>query len=273
MKKIIITVLTLFILSAFTVPKNKPEVVCLHQSTKFMVDGKTTDWKSDSLKFDNKTGFAYAFSNNNRMLFVQLKMLNVNVQRKALITGLTLWIDPRGKGKHVLGIEYPQGRIHQQNARTFERKPSGQQHRRTNHKMNQLQLHLFNERYQSEKPTLKGFVKAGIAHASVGDGGIKVLLQMDTLGHVVYEAQIPLKMIFAQPDEYLSKHKPFSVIFETGYFHMNMSQMHGGGGMGGGRGQRMGNGQRPNPSRMAFMQNMTEPSRLKIKTIYLFQEK
>ncbi len=271
MKKVIFALLAILLLGAFTAPKRKSGIKCLKQSGKFVVDGKTTEWKSDSLQYDNKTGFAYAFSNNNQSLFVQLKMLNAEVQRKALMTGLTLWIDPNGKGKHILGIEYPQGRMHEHTRKAGQRN-YGQHRPEAGHRISPEQLRMFNERYWSEPVMLKGFEKAGIKDAFAGDDGIRVILQMDTLGHVVYEAKIPLKMLFANPANYLTKDKTFSILFETGYIQIDMSRMQGNGGMGG-RGGHMGGGQRPNPSRMAFMQSMAESSRLKIKSVHLFQEK
>jgi hypothetical protein len=96
---------------------------------------------------------------------------------------------------------------------------------------------------------------------------------------VIYEAKIPLEAVFSHPSDYLTRAKPFSITVETGYIQMDMSRMQGhgmgGGRMGGGRmgGGRMGGGQRPDPSRMALMQSMAEPSRLKIKTVKLFQIK
>jgi len=278
MKKLFFALVTILLLGAFAAPKNKTGVKCLKQSSKFVVDGKASEWKTDSLRFDNKTGFAYAFSNDGKDLFIQLKMLNIGIQRKALIAGMTLWIDPNGKGKHVLGIKYPQGRMHQQQGR----KPGQGAYGRSGHQrppasggsLTAEQISKFNSRYDSEQPVLEGFEKAGIKNASIGENGIRVVLQMDTLGHVVYEAMIPLKMIFTKPADYLSKGKAFSILFETGYLQVNMSRMQGRGGMGGRQGQQgVGGGQRPNPSQMAFMQSMAESSRLKLKTVHLFQEK
>jgi hypothetical protein len=277
MKKIIFALLAILLLGAFAAPKNKRGVRCMKQSAKFVVDGKTTEWKIDSLRFDNKTGFAYAFSNNDKDLFVQLKMLNTSVQRKALIAGLTLWIDPNGKGKHVLGIKYPKGRMHQQEKHKPGQGNYGQNgHRRpaSGGHLTAEQISRFNSRYGMEQPVLEGFEKAGIKNVSTGEKGIRVVLQIDTLGHVVYEAKIPLKMIFTKPADYLSKGRPFSILFETGYLQMDMSHMQGRGGMGGRQGQGMGGGgQRPNPSQMSFMQGMAEASHLKLKTVRLFQEK
>ena len=273
MKKIVFVLLSVLLSGAImATPHKKPEVKSTKQEGKFVVDGKTTDWKNNTLQFDNKTGFAYAFSNDNQTLFVRLKMLNANVQRKALITGFTLWVDPNGKGKQVLGIEYPQKRNHEQHIRKPGLK-SAEQYRHprqaSNNHLTDEKISRFNAHYRKVQPKLAGFEKAGIKDAFAGTGGIRVLLQMDSLGHVVYEASIPLKMLFSNPLDYLSKDKPFSVLFKTGYLQIDMSRMQGPGGMGGNRG----NMQAGNPSRMAFMQSMADPSRLKIKTVYLFQKK
>jgi len=275
MKKIVIALLTILLPGTFmAAPHKKLVVKSLKQSGKFVVDGKTTDWKANTLQYDKKTGFAYAFSNDSHTLFVRLKMLDINVQRKALITSLTLWFDPNGKGKHLLGIEYPLKRKHAQRTRTGQRSSVQYGHPRqaSRHHLTTEEIGRLNARYRSEQPKLEGFDKAGIKNAFAGTGGIRVLLQMDTLGHAIYEAGIPLKMLFTNPVDYLSKGKPFSVVFETGYLQIEMSHMQGGGGMGGG-GRGMEGGYQPNPSRMAFMQSMADPSRLKIKTVYLFQEK
>jgi len=276
MKKIVFALLTVLLPGAIMAsPHKKPVVKCLKQSGKFVVDGKTTDWKANALRLDNKTGFAYGFSNNSQTLFVRLKMLNTNVQRKALVTGLTLWVDPNGRGKKVFGIEYPQKRVHKQQTRKPGQRPAGRQYghpRQASHShLTAEKISRINAHYRMEQAKLEGFDKAGMKDAFAGTDGIRVLLQMDSLGHVIYEASIPLKMLFSNPLDYLSNDKPFSVLFETGYLQIDMSRMQGRGGMGGGG--NMGEGQQPYPSRMAFMQDMADPSRLKIKTVYLFQEK
>ncbi len=80
MKKIVFVLLTISLPGVImAVPHKKTVVKCVKQSGKFMVDGSTTDWKANVLHFDNKTGFAYAFSNDNQSLFVQLKIKSVHL--------------------------------------------------------------------------------------------------------------------------------------------------------------------------------------------------
>jgi len=229
MKKFLCFIAFLVLLPAFSYPKNKRVVQCRRQTVPFVVDGKTGDWNMGSLSFDRKTGFAYAFTNDGKFLYIQLKMLDMAVQRKALLTGLTVWIDPGGKGKHVFGIVYPHGRKHgpspggsgHPGQRTVFR-----QHRNNgNHRLTPEQVQMFNRFFAHENPQFKGFEKHGLS----GGPDIRARLQIDTLGHVVYEAEIPLKAVFKTPAGYLTKAKPFSITIETGYLQMDMSRMQGGG--------------------------------------------
>ncbi len=273
MKHILLSFFVVLLFSASSLPKKKQEIKCKKQTEKFAPDD-IVHLNSDALLFDTKTGLAYTLSNDDRNLYVQLKMLHADVQRKALLTGFTLWIDPNGKGKHVLGIVYPQGRTHRMQAMRQQGNMSrgAAPHRTYGQKPTPEQLRMLNERLASEIPDFKGFKKidngnpAGVLH------NVKLHLRMDTLGHLLYSAVIPLRAIFLHPEDYLKKDQPFSLTFETGYLQMDMSRMQGHG-PGGGRGQGMGmggGGQRSGSGRMAFMQSMAEPSRLKLKTVRLY---
>ncbi len=271
MKKGIIAVAVLLVLASFSSPK-KEAVKCQAQAKTLKIDGKADDWNAN-LTFDQKTGFYYAFSNDNRDLYVRLKMTNKMVQRKALATGLTLWIDPAGKGKSTLGIEYPKGRIHENrgNYQRSQNRSQGQTQRKSFSSQNNSEwIQKFNRRYLSgvEEGELKGFDKAGLKESFLGKNGIEVMLQLDAKGELIYEAKIPLNMIFVHPDEYLkSSPNAFSLAFETGYIEIDMSRM-GRGGMGGG-GRMGGGGQQPSGNRMAAMQFMTSSSKIKWKNVVL----
>ena len=275
MKKVFYVAFLFASLPLFLFSKNKQEINCRHQTAPFMVDGINTEWGSGAYHFDSKTGFAYVLSNDTHNLYIQLKMTDKNVQRKALLTGFTVWIDPNGKGKHVLGIIFPQGRVNRKEAGRLAPQGHSQFSRQHNRrpmsgKLSSEQIRMFNEHFSHQEPAFKGFD----AKTGVSESGIAVKLQMDSLGQVVYEAKIPLKCIFRAPSGYLSDGKPFSLTFETGYLQMDMSRMQGHGG--GGRGMQnggMGSGHYPGPSRMAMMQGMAEPTRLKLKTVTLFQIK
>ncbi len=275
MKKGMFGLLLVFTLASFTSPKGKEALRCHKQATQLKVDGKTDDW-NDTLTYDNRTGFYYDFSNDAEYLYVRLKMTKPMVQRKAMATGLTLWIDPNAKGRNVMGIQYPKDKLKEQRME-HRKKASGRQqdvqHKPFTAKDREEQRMKFNMRYSSgvEEGELKGFEKAGMEKSYLGDDGIDVMLQIDAHSQLIYEARIPLMMIFKNPQDYLSGKKQFSLAFETGYIQVDMSRM-GGAGMGRGMGSgRMGGGmgRAGGSDRMAAMQFMTSATKIKWKKVKL----
>jgi hypothetical protein len=275
MKKGILGVLLVFTLASFTSPKGKETLRCHKQSKQLKVDGKTDDW-NDALTYDDRTGFYYDFSNDAEYLYVRLRMTKPMVQRKVMATGLTLWIDPNGKGKSVLGIQYPIDKVKQRQMEHRKKASPNQgsnQRRAFTAKDREEQRIKFNMRYTSgmEEGELIGFEKAGMEKSYLGEDGIDVMLQIDAHNQMIYEAKIPLMMIFKNPKDYLSGKKQFSLAFETGYIQVDMSRMNGGGmgrGMGGGR-MGGGMGQAGGSDRMAAMQFMTSATKIKWKKVGL----
>ena len=268
MKKTLLFLLAILLFSAFSFPKKKREIKCSRQTGQFMLNDKT-GFRVDAMMYDAKTGFAYALRNDGRNLYVVLKMLHTDVQRKALLTGFTLWVDPNGKGKHVLGVEYPQRHVHGKRPQSHRFPSKERMQKQGSYRPTQEQLHRFNERLAAEHPVFKGFDQPSKKDSTRGTPpDIRVRAQLDSLGHLLYKAVIPLSAVFVHPKDYLTAEKPFSVIFETGYLQMDMSRMQGHG-PGGGRGGGMRSGQ-PHPQRMAFMQSMAEPSRLRLKSVFLY---
>ncbi len=275
MKKGMLGLLLVVTLASFTSPKGKKALRCHKQDTQLKVDGKTDDW-NDTLTYDNRTGFYYDFSNDAEYLYVRLRMTKAMVQRKAMATGLTLWIDPNARGKNVLGIRYPKDKVKEQRME-HRKKPSGRpqgiQRKPFSAKDREEQRMKFNMRYSSgvEEGELIGFEKAGMENSYLGEDGIDVMLQIDAHNQLIYEARIPLVMLFKNPQDYLSGKKQFSLAFETGYIQVDMSRMGGAGmgrGMGGGR-MGGGMGQAGGSDRMAAMQFMTSATKIKWKKVDL----
>jgi len=70
-------------------------------------------WHDESIKnltladFDKKKNILYMLSNNERYLYVNLKVPGELEQKKILMFGLTTWIDLSGKSKKDIGIVFP----------------------------------------------------------------------------------------------------------------------------------------------------------------------
>lgn len=73
------------------------------------IDGKVQEWPVP-LKANNKnTGLAYSIANDNKNLYVVIQSTDINNNRKVLLGGITLSINPDGKKKvkDAYSITYP----------------------------------------------------------------------------------------------------------------------------------------------------------------------
>ncbi len=296
MKTTLLGIIAFLTLTSFASPKNKEVEKCGKQATALELNGQFTDWNL-SLKFDKGSGFYYGMTNDGQNIYLEVKMTNPMLIRKAIGLGFIVWIDPKGKGKDVLGINYPQTRMNDHTRRSHKKVSDNQDHRQLSaaevKKRRQEMIEKFNLRYLTgrELGKLINFDKEGMSNAFFGDGDINAIVQMNEKGEIVYEAIIPLKSVFKSITPYLSKEKPFSLIIETGTFQPkttassmarnmgageNSREMSGGSfGEGGQMGQGIGGmgGRMRRPGYGGAYQAMIQPTRLKLKRVVLFQAK
>jgi len=301
MKTTLIGLITFLTVISFVSPasarnRKKEETHCTKQTTPLKVSGKFTDWKLP-LRADKSSGFYYGITNDKQNLYLEVKMKTRNLIGRVIGLGFTVWIDPDAKGKNVLGINYPQSRMHEKTIHNRKKKMGEQENKQPEHltaeqieKRRKELIQKFNLRYLTggELGKLVNFQKEGLENAYFGAGDINAIVQMNDKGEIIYEARIPLKSIFKNKAAYLSKGKPFSLILETGSYQpqRNAEAMYSGvaGGMStaelygdnfgrvgemgagvGGEGYRMG---------MGGFGNMGIASiRLKLKRVVLFQYK
>lgn len=295
MKKALIGVIVFLSMTTFASARNNKKVVnCSKQPTALSISGKFTDWNLP-LQADKSSGYYYGLTNDKQNLYIEVKMEDPTLIRKAVALGFNVWIDPDGKGKQVLGINYPESRMndHMHHSRPQGNRMEGQQPRKQlsfaeMKKRREEMIQKFNLRYLTGQETgkLLNFEKEGFQNAFFGPGDINAIIQMNEKGEIIYEAVIPLKSIFKKAASYLSKEKPFSLILETGSFTpqatassmyggiaggYSQSQMEGEGYDGGGEmGQGYGGGRMQQWGRF---QGTLEPVRLRLKRVVLFQIK
>ncbi len=297
MKTTLVGIIAFLMLTPFASAKNKEVETCGKQVQPLAISGHFQDWKLP-VKFDKSTGYYYGMTNDDQNLYLEIKIASPLLMRKAIAFGFNVWIDPNGKGKNVLGINYPQTRMHE-HMKNHRDQQEGQQQEKPKQltpaqmqKMRAEAIEKFNLRYLTGRETGKliNFDKEGMKDSYFGSGDINAIVQMNDKGELIYEAVIPLKEVFKNPKAYLSKEKPFSLIFQTGSYEQratassmsqgiaggeSMRQMaesyYGGGGdMGegiGGAGARMG----MYGGEGAAMAAMADPVRYKIKRVVLFQ--
>lgn len=296
MKTTLIGIIVFLSMTTFVSAKNRKEAMkCGKQDTALSISGRFTDWNLP-LRSNKSSGFYYGITNDDQNLYVEVKMEDETLIRKAVALGFKIWIDPDGKGKQVLGINYPQSRMHQLMAHHEHHQDQGQQPSRELtqaeiKKQREEMIQKFNLRYLTGQETGKliNFEKEGFKDAFFGQGDINAMIQMDQKGEIVYEAVIPLKSIFKKGAEYLSKDKPFSLILETGSFEPQATASRMYGGIAGGENARqmeeegyggggyIGQGVNGAGGRMHqwgnSLQGMIQPARLKLKRVVLYQFK
>lgn len=283
MKRFTISLLMalLFILTGCS---NKTVYKSLWQPSSLSV-GDCDDYWFTNMHYSTKAKMHYGLSNDDENLYVSLKVTDETVQRKIMLTGLTFWLDPNGKGKEQLGLNFPVKQPKQKNT-TKNRSAAGQQ--QGDQRKSKADNEKFNSKYKNglSEIVISGF--GGEAEPSlVGNKskqGINAILRMDSLQVLYYEAQIPLHMIFEKPDEVLGNAaKYFSYAFETGYVETPSTGPAGrsgsagvkgagrGGGGGGGRGGGRGGSQASgmDSEKMAAMHEMSQPSKFKVKKAIL----
>ena len=272
--KLIATLITVTGLLFLSGCSRKPIYKSEWQSSPLAVGEFSEKWQTN-MQYNTKASMLYSVTNDDKYLYVSLKVTDKTVQRKIMLTGLTFWIDNTGKGKKQLGLIFPIKQRRQMNhgkiSITRSEKLSADELQRFNDRyyngMSEILLAGF---YGEDEPELRG-------NKSIS--GINAILWMDSLQALYYEAQIPLDMIFEKPEEYLNNStKYFSYAFETGYIEMpSMSSGGRVGGMSGkGSGSRGGGsgrgGNRPsgmNSETMAAMQEMSQSSKFHVKKAFL----
>ncbi|MBE0649604.1 MAG: hypothetical protein IH595_02070 [Bacteroidales bacterium] len=298
MKTFLVGIISFLMLTPYASAKNKEVEKCGKQDTALIINGHYTDWNLP-MKFDKSSGFQYGMTNDDQNLYLEIKMTNPALIRKAIALGFNVWIDPEGKGKNVLGINYPQTRMHDRmksQRNMSEQQEQGPRKQLTPEEIKKRRAEMiekFNLRYLTGQETgrLINFDKEGMNNSYFDSGDINAIVQMNDEGEIVYEAIIPLKEVFKNTSSYLSKEKPFSLIFETGTFEQkvtassmdrgipgggNSRQMEGedfgeGGGMGEGVNGRMGS--MHGGWGGGGFQAMVEPVKFKLKRVVLFQMK
>lgn len=75
--------------------------------TQVNVDGVNSEWKSPLPRFNQSTGLSYDIANDERNIYMIIRVADTTSQRQILQNGLEVWINQDGKKKNTTGITYP----------------------------------------------------------------------------------------------------------------------------------------------------------------------
>lgn len=192
------------------------------------VDGKDSEW-SGLLYYLEEEKLAIGMQNDSISLYVVLKATDKNVQVQIMRTGLTIWLDAKGKKNKNLGIHYPIG-IRGYGIPEVTARPNSEFSKEQQNKFMEMLDEI--EIYGPEKEVQNRIYKKN-------SFGIEVSIN-DTLGMMIYELKIPLKPKEEFPHAIAANTGDIiSLGLETGEFKREMMKGNPprGGGMPGGRGE------------------------------------
>ena len=243
------------------------------QNTPLQFDGSDEAWLGQ-FYYDQKARMLYGLSNDEENIYVRMKVIDQATQRKIIIRGLTFWMDSVGKSKEQMTIRCPLPR-----ESGDLKKMMGTEGSAKNRSMNNF--NLLNETFSNGQAGMEIMGFDGKPDIFIVNNkninGINVMMKINDQQELIWEAIIPLKMVFSDPKGFINgENKLFSFGFESGAFDappmQNKSGAGGGkpGGRGGGGGHGGGQGGgNMNPQGNPEMQAMMNPSKVKIKKVNL----
>lgn len=236
------------------------------------INGFPDDWEAEMI-YDIKSGILAGISNDNRYLYVVMKISSPVLKQKILMTGLTLWIDPSGKKKKDKGLVFP-----------MQQAPGMKQAMRNPENQNRglkADRELINSRYEAGMEAMELINILGEGTTEIANNispiGVNGMIRITPEDDLVYEVSLPLNRLFPEPEIYLiDSLKTFSVGFETGKLDVQMQRPgnDSGHGMGPGNGpsgmgpaNRQGQGTPPNTE--IDMSALAESSKYWLKKVIL----
>ncbi|HBS86448.1 MAG: hypothetical protein A2W91_19730 [Bacteroidetes bacterium GWF2_38_335] len=279
MKKTKLILSVILVYTAFFIPAASMGQKNVYQSNwqkeNIQCNFQSEEWIS-KMRYDSESKLVYKVSNDDKNLYVRLKVVDKIVQKKIMLTGLTLWIDLTGKKKKETGIRFP---LKETNRRDFSSPPALIEEKNIQaewankfKKPHQIELLGFNKNVQSEMCFTEDST------------GVSVEINMDSLNNFYYVATIPFYKLFDTLSYQLDSGNLISIGVETGCFEMPAMPSGGpggpvggpDGGINGGERPQMGNMEKPGmpENTMPNMENiqmemseMSQPTKLWIRKI------
>jgi len=162
------------------------------QANPVITDGNPTEWNLPLRYSDSESGLQYNVTNDETNIYVCIRATEQPIQMKILSSGMKIWLDPSGKNKEAVCVNFP---LHGKN----NQKPitSGKNQEGTIGK-NPGKMNLADE-YHLQKPqlTLSGFLPEYNGTFLSGEAkGIMAAIDWNKQNFMTYELAIPLKSFY-----------------------------------------------------------------------------
>jgi hypothetical protein len=202
MRKFFAFALLIFVSVSVLSAKEK-SVESVWASSPLKIDGLADDWENDSLLAEKKVKVEYAFRNDSDILYVYFKFNDAQFLSSIESTGMTLWIDTKGKKNKNLGVKFTKKKI---SADEFIAAMEKQKGTLTDEQKENLRASEFYFVSQTEAVNKKGNpIEQSEGREAVKVAAFNVSIQKDT---VAYEFRVPLKNLIetiSESDEELGE--------------------------------------------------------------------
>lgn len=198
--------------------------------TDVVVDGRNTEWKMPLSKKNTITGITYEIANDERNIYMIVRVTDTTSIRQIRQNGLEVWINKDGKTKNTTGITYPMTPDKPKDKRLVSI------------------LNADGFTYNSiNELILTGFLLEN-GRQPVKGCPVKVAITKDSSDYLVYEAAIPFNTFYKENLEKADLKNKFYIGFVIKGVTVNMddaprimmTRMAMGGGFDGGRMRSMG---------------------------------
>jgi len=174
-----------------------------YQNMPMIVDGNTSEWQG-KMSADIESGITYGITNDERNLYVKMNTRDETLTRQLTMGGVVFYIDTLARGREQLTLRFP---VAEDMRRQLTVAGSSGREMDMGHSKTPPDVILLNNYFLTGLATvmIKGFnnIKEEQAYLNLSDPGIKVIVQVGREEGLVYEACIPLDMIFNEPHIWL----------------------------------------------------------------------
>jgi len=166
------------------------------QAEPIAVDGDSKDWPSPYPNYDSKGKIAYATSNDGKYVYVTLETGDELTEVKVVKAGVTVSIDTSGGRDPQFRINYP---LQNENDEMLDL-PQPSKGNNTGHEQRQLTYQIKKMMSMDNQFSLEGFgtCSGGYSTSQNVPCGIKVRAAIDEYSELVWEAAIPVKMLYGK---------------------------------------------------------------------------
>lgn len=180
------------------------------QETPIVIDGDSKDWPSPYPNYDAKAMIAYATSNDRSNLYITMETGDDLTQLKALRQGIIISIDTGGGKTATFHINCPL----QNDTDPLDLPPT----KELLHMPQQFKQRMYKQAESANQYSLDGFpgCNGGYLVTQTAPCGVKVRLRIDEYKQLVWEAQVPFKVLYGTEEltpTYAKK--PISVCYEV----------------------------------------------------------